>query len=152
MTCAPMSYLPDLGVPDTSDYATCDDDDDDDDDDNFDDDVNGEVKEQELAEEFDDQGDEELKKWFAAVKRDPLRRARRLVRLLCSSDSRRQGFRDFIESGNKSGYFLHEDDDGNSEPFLIPQLQLLRDVKMRWDSVYAMLQRLQVLRPVRLSP
>jgi hypothetical protein len=32
----------------------------------------------------------------------------------------------------------------------VPNLGLLRDVKMRWDSVYMMLERLRQLRPVCL--
>lgn len=89
--------------------------------------------------------------WLAGIKRDPLRRARRIVRLLRSSDQRREGFRAFVQDGNERGWFTAKDDKGRRTPVQVPELQPLRDVKTRWDSVYMMLQRLRELRPVRLS-
>ena len=70
------SYLFDLNIPADSNYATHDDSDGESDDDNnninFDDDFA-----LELADCY-----EEGEKWAAGIKRDPLRRARRVVRLL----------------------------------------------------------------------
>ncbi|KAI0246685.1 hypothetical protein BJV78DRAFT_1134685 [Lactifluus subvellereus] len=40
-----------------------------------------------------------------------------------------------------------KNNDGKHITVQVPELQPLRDVKMRWDSVYMMLQRLQQLRP-----
>lgn len=141
MTSTSKSYLFDLNIPADSNYATHDDSDgesdDDDDDIDFDDDFA-----LELADCY-----EEGEKWAAGIKRDPLRRARRVVRLLRSSDQHREGFRRFIQDGNQRDWFSIKD--GRKRVTVqVPELQLLRDVKMRWDSVYMMLERLRQLRPV----
>ena len=68
----------------------------------------------------------------------PLRRARNIIRILWSSDECRRGFCTFIQNGNKVGIFGHP----------IPELELLRDVKTRWDSVFLMVDRLRTLRVV----
>jgi hypothetical protein len=80
MTCTSISYLSNLRVSNNSNYVTCNDKDDNEDTNNFDDDMGDEVNEQELA-EFNNQGDKELKKWFAAIKYDPLICAQSLVQL-----------------------------------------------------------------------
>ena len=129
-----------------------DDDDDDDDGDDGDDECPGDVNSScELADCYDVHGDPKLKSWVAGIKRDPLKRARKLVRFLRSSDQRREGFRTFIQNGNVHGWFTMKDNDGKRVSVDVPQLQLLRDVKTRWDSVYMMLDRLRQLRPVCLS-
>jgi len=74
-----------------------------------------------------------------AVKRDPVAMGRSIVRVLQSSGQRRKAFNDTIVDGNKSGAFPSE----------IRELQLLRDVRTRWDSVYSMISRLRILQPVR---
>jgi hypothetical protein len=53
-----------------------------------------------------------------------------------------------IENGNKSGWFR---DPRTSAVIKVPDLELLRDVKTRWDSTFAMIERLMRLRPVSLS-
>jgi hypothetical protein len=88
------------------------------------------------------------KAWRAGLKRDPLRRARRLVRFLRSSDQRRLEFQQVILDGNKNKWFKKKNKDGVHVVIPVPDLQLLRDVKTRWDSVYLMLKRLQELRLV----
>jgi hypothetical protein len=159
LTSTPKRYLSDLDVPLDSDTATrCDSlddsDDDSDDDDSDDDDPNdddgdfNDVAKLVLPECYDDRGNPKLRRWFTGIQRDPLRRARNVVRLLRSSDQRKEGFRDFINDGNQRGWFIGKDKDGNRTTIHIPQLELLRDVKTRWDSVYMMLQRLRRLRPV----
>ena len=45
---------------------------------------------------YNDAGDPELQEWFAGIKCNPLQRARRLIRLLRSSDQCKEGFRRFI--------------------------------------------------------
>lgn len=86
--------------------------------------------------------------WFEGIERDPLKRARRIVRLLRSSDQRKEEFRKFIRDGNELGFFMSENEDGKHVPVKVEDLQLLRDVKTRWDSVYLMVRRLRQLRPV----
>lgn len=75
-----------------------------------------------------------------AAKRDPVALARNIVRVIRSSGQRRSAFLEVIRDGNAKGYF------GKG----VKELQLLRDVKTRWDSVYSMISRLRSLRPVRL--
>ena len=141
MTSTSKSYLFDLNIPADSNYATHDDSDGESDDDNnnidFDDDFA-----LELADCY-----EEGEKWAVGIKRDPLRCARRVVCLLRSSDQRREGFHQFIQDGNQRDWFSIKD--GRKHVTVqVPELQLLRDMKMWWDSVYMMLERLQQLRPV----
>jgi hypothetical protein len=83
-----------------------------------------------------------------ALQRDPVALGRNLVRVFRSSGQRRALFDDIIRDGNVKGWFTV----GNPPvPAKLRQVQLLRDVKTRWDSVYFMLHRLRELRPVRLS-
>ncbi|KAN0135285.1 hypothetical protein V8E53_006850, partial [Lactarius tabidus] len=85
--------------------------------------------------------------WLTHIKRDPLWHARRVIRLLHSSDQHREGFHMFICDGNQCNWFTAKDCDGKHAPIQVPELQPLRDVKTRWDSVYMMLQHLRELRP-----
>jgi len=41
---------------------------------------------------YDDRADSSIKTWFGGLRRDPLKRARRLIRFFRSSDQRRQIF------------------------------------------------------------
>jgi hypothetical protein len=100
---------------------------------------------------YDCQGNSKFRAWAKGVKRDPLRRARRVIRLLRSSDKHRNGFQKFIQDGNVHGWFTTKHSDGKRAVVVVPELQLLRDVKTRWDSVYMMLLRLRELRPVSWS-
>ena len=88
------------------------------------------------------------KAWVDTMKGDPLRHAQRVIHLLCSSDNHRTKFQKIIVDGNKLSLFMKKDGDGNQVKDNVPELQLLRDVKTRWDSVYMMLLRLRQLRPV----
>ena len=137
-------------------------DDDDDDDDGGDDDGDGEddgedgednnnggrlfARETDIPELTLDEGrlnilDDEVRAWYTGLKRDPIKRARRIVRIVRSSDQRKQAFKKVIETGNHSGWFRSHD----NEAIVLPDLELLRDVKTRWDSVYCMIERLLVL-------
>lgn len=74
-----------------------------------------------------------------AAGRDPVAMGRNIVRVFRSSGQRRQEFEQHIRDGNKNNWF--------ESP--VREVQLLRDVKTRWDSVYLMLGRLRELQPVR---
>ena len=153
VTSTSKSYLSDLKVPVDTNYVASGDQLGDDSDDEPDDNNPGpghDTISLEPAQCFDARGDAELERWFAGFKRDPLRRARRLIQFLRSSDQRREGLRKFIEDGNCRGWFTGKDN-GKRIVLHVPQLELLRDVKTRWDSVYMMLERLRQLRPVSFS-
>lgn len=109
------------------------------------------VDELELGNCYNDRNDGVLSRWFSGIKRNPLGRARRVIRLLRSSDQRRSGFRDFIKDGNSGKWFFVKDDKGKCKQVTVPELHPLRDVKTRWDLVYLMLERLRCLRPVSSS-
>ena len=89
-----------------------------------------------------------VKKWLKCIKSDPLRRAQVLVQVLRSSGQCREGFQRHIIDGNKRKWFHKKDEEGHRVTARVPQLQLLRDVKTRWDSTYLMLRCLRQLRPV----
>jgi hypothetical protein len=146
VTSVSESYLSDLKVPADTDRMFCAKDDDDLDDDDID--ADEVIPELQLDDCYDAHGDVDLEEWFAGIKRDPLRRARRVIRLLRSSDQRKICFREFIEVGNKREWFTENDENGKRVTVHVPQVQPLRDVKTRWDSVYMMLHRLRELRPV----
>jgi hypothetical protein len=143
------SYLSDLKVPLDTNHTTLDNSDSeaDSDDDDFSFDCG--INESHLAEFFGDQRDSTTKRWLSGIQRDPVRRARKLVNFLRASDQRKEGLRKAIQDGNKSNKFIGKDDKGKPIVVKLPELELLRDVKTRWDSVYMMLERLRPLRPVR---
>jgi hypothetical protein len=70
--------------------------------------------------------------------------ARSVVRAIRSSGMRRDTFRDVIKNGNANKWFT----DSEGSVVMLKELELLRDVRTRWDSVYQMLSRLRELRPV----
>jgi len=81
-----------------------------------------------------------------AVSRDPIALGRNTVRVLRSSGQRRDTFDDIIKDGNDKGWFGKT---GNPPVNVqLHPLQLLRDVKTRWDSVYFMIKCLHEMRPV----
>jgi hypothetical protein len=84
--------------------------------------------------------------YIAAVRGDPIKRARSLVKAIRVSPLRRSAFRKTIISGNDLNNFL----DDMGRPVQVPVVELLCDAETRWDSTYIMLNRLRVLRPVRL--
>ncbi len=135
--------------------------DDDDDNDNDDDDGNGngngngnggdvndndahlfaqetDIPELTLNEEQLDIFDDEARALYTGLKRDPIKRAHRIVHIVHSSDQRKQVFKNIISTRNNSGWFRSH----NNELIKLPDLELLHDVKTRWDSVYCMIERL----------
>ncbi len=151
MTSVSEWYLSDLKVPADTDHMFCAEDDDDLGDSDIDSDADEDIAELQLDGCYDAHSDADLKEWFAGIKHDPLRHAHRVIRLLCSLDLRKQNFHEFIQSGNERKWFTKLDDNGKHVTVQICELQLLRDVKTRWDSVYMMLKCLRYLWPVSSS-
>ncbi|KAN0118228.1 Ribonuclease H-like domain containing protein, partial [Russula decolorans] len=96
-----------------------------------------------LDEEQFDILDDKVRAWYIGLKRDPIKCAHRIVRIVRSLDQRKQAFKKVINTRNHSGWFRSHD----NEVIKLPDLELLRNVKTRWDSVYCMIERLLVLRP-----
>ena len=80
-----------------------------------------------------------------ACRRDPIALGRDIVRALRASGQRRELFDDIVKDGNEKGHFRVGE---NPSPVTLPQLQLLHDVRTRWDSVFFMIKRLRIMRPV----
>ena len=80
-----------------------------------------------------------------ALESNPIGLGREVVRSIRVSGKRREGFEDTISDGNKKGWFKMGQP---PQPVQLKQLQLLRDVRSRWDSVYYLLNRLREMRPV----
>jgi hypothetical protein len=78
---------------------------------------------------------------------DLIAKARQFVRTMRASDQRKETFKQVISDGNECGWFRAAD----SKVIQLRPLELLRDVKTRWDSVYEMMHRLCAMRPVRQS-
>ena len=118
-------------------YSNIKDDDDDDDDDNDDDDdycnnndsrsyaQETDIPELTLDENELDMLDEEGRTLYTGLKHDPIKRARRIVRIVRSLDQRKQAFKKVINTGNHSGWFQSH----NDEVIELPDLELLRNVK-----------------------
>lgn len=70
---------------------------------------------------------------------------RAVVQAIRASGSRREAFNDVVKNGNAKGWFKSGDP---RQAVILNELQLLRDVRTRWDSVYRMLDRLREMRPV----
>jgi hypothetical protein len=79
---------------------------------------------------------------------NPVTLARAVVRAIRLSGQRRVAFEELITDGNAKGWFK-----AGQPPRIVKlqPLQLLRDVPTRWDSVYHMLNRLRMMRPVCYS-
>jgi hypothetical protein len=80
-----------------------------------------------------------------ACNRDPITLCRKIARIVRSSGQRREEFDELIMKGNKRGWFKVD-----GETVQVPVLQLLLDVRTRWDSVFTMIKRFIELQPVRL--
>lgn len=80
-----------------------------------------------------------------APESNPIGLARGVVRAVRVSGKRRESFEEVIRDGNRKGWFKVGQP---PKVVLLKELQLLRDVCTRWDSVYLMLNRLREMRPV----
>src|SRR5713226_8484964 len=88
--------------------------------------------------------DDKARALYTGLKCDPIKCACRIVCIVRSSDQRKQVFKNVISTGNDSGWFRSH----NNEVIKLPDLELLHDVKTRWDLVYHMIEHLLELRPV----
>jgi hypothetical protein len=68
-----------------------------------------------------------------------------MVQVIRVSGLRQDAFDEVIVNGNEKGWFKQG---RPPKVVIVPCQQLLRDVRTWWDSVYAMLRRLRMLRPV----
>ncbi len=85
-----------------------------------------------------------LLNWFKAIKRDPVNIARKFIRTVRASTQKREQFQMTITLGNQTKAF--KDDDGSIVQ--VKDLELLRDIKHRWDSLFMMLEHMKELQPV----
>jgi hypothetical protein len=76
---------------------------------------------------------------------NPIGLARGAVRSIRGSGLRRDAFDETVKNGNDKGWFKTGDPPKTVQ---LKPLQLLRDMSVRWDSVYFMVNRLGVMRPV----
>ena len=83
-----------------------------------------------------------------AVPSSPIAQAWTAVRAIRGSGERQRAFNCNLQNGNEEGWFT----DQSSKIVKVQPLQLLRDVRTRWDSVYHMLTRLLQMRLVRPYP
>src|SRR6266404_6585434 len=126
-TQVPQEFAKSLGSDAEFLSSNIDDDDDDDDDDNDDDDddSNGRVS----VPEFKlNEGDLDLsvdEAWVTAMKRDPVKHARRVVQAICSSDKRKLDFKKLIKDGNESGLFRDQENRkmGVAQPGIVARCQ-----------------------------
>jgi hypothetical protein len=71
-----------------------------------------------------------------ACAEDPISRVRKIVMAIRASGQRREALTTWIENGNRNGLFVLQ-----NAPVEIEPMQLLRDVRTRWDSSYQMITR-----------
>ena len=83
--------------------------------------------------------------YIEVLKVDPVARARDVVRIVCSSSLCRESFKEIILDGNIKKYWRDEE----KEVITLAVLELIHDVKTRWDSRYCMVKRLRYYCQVR---
>jgi hypothetical protein len=94
-------------------------------------------------------GDAAKQTYEEAVKRDPIALCRSTVRAIRATGGRRDQFQWIISDGNADGWFSSPQEP--KKTIKMPDLQLLQDVKNRWDSVFKMIGRFCELLPVSNS-
>ncbi|KAH7918398.1 hypothetical protein BV22DRAFT_1024651 [Leucogyrophana mollusca] len=80
--------------------------------------------------------------YVAALRNDPVALGRDIVHVIRASGARRKAFRDTIEAGNANLWFH----DSKNKEVSLPVVELLREVRTRWDSLYYSINRLRALR------
>jgi len=88
--------------------------------------------------------EDELLNWFKAIKRNPVNIARKFILTVRASTQKREGFQMTITIGNQTKAF--KDEEGNI--IRVKEVQLLHDVKHRWDSLFMMLECMKELQLV----
>ena len=88
----------------------------------------------------DDAVDKE--KFLEAVEKNPVALGHNIVRIIRASGLRRDEFDKIIVTGNLQQWFKSP----SGTVIQIPEVQLLRDVRTRWDSIFYMLNQLLALR------
>ena len=84
----------------------------------------------------------------AACAEDPIARIRKIVTTIRGSGQRRDALMTWIDTGNKNGLFVLQNKTVQIQP-----MQLLRDVRTRWDSTYQMIKQCIEMRLVsRCTP
>lgn len=83
--------------------------------------------------------------YLEAFRRDPIACARDVVRIVRLSSLRRESFKEIILDSNIKKYWRDEE----CEVVQLPVRELIRNVPTRWDSKYAMAQRLRLYCQVR---
>jgi hypothetical protein len=81
-----------------------------------------------------------------ACGRDPIALCRCTVWAIHASGLRRDHFHEIVSNGNTKGWFKSPEDP--NETIKVPEVQLIHDVRTRWDSIYKMIHRFCELRPV----
>lgn len=85
-----------------------------------------------------------------ALAADPVAAGRTLIASCRASGNRRSDFKKVIATGNKENTFRVLGDNDRETTVQIPEVQLLKDVEVRWSSTFLMLDRLLHVWPVRL--
>jgi hypothetical protein len=78
-----------------------------------------------------------------AIQEDPINLCRKVARTVRSSGQRRDEFDEMVTNGNTKEWFRVD-----GQVVQVSQLQLLLDVKTRWDSTFIMMKRFIELQPV----
>ena len=84
-----------------------------------------------------------------AVARNPIALCQSTVWAVRPSGQRRDHLAEVIEDGNKKGWFKSTRDP--NETIQVKEAQLVRDMKVQWDSLYFMINRFRKLHPVCLN-
>lgn len=82
--------------------------------------------------------------YIEALQHDPISLGCNIVRVVRASSLRRESFQETISDGNLKKYWTDE----NGKVIELPFLELLRDVKTHWDSIYFMLNYLRMYHQV----
>ena len=79
--------------------------------------------------------------YLKALAMDPVSLGHNIVHIIRASSQHRKGFHDTIINGNANEWYT-----GNATK--LPVIELLRDIKTRWDSIFFMINQLHAVRLV----